>query len=295
MCKIEDLETALEVFDQVPFGISITDTDGTILTINSVFQKVTGFSREELIGKKIGKQTGIMYSGYHDDAFYSNLWNHIKSGKTFKGLIKNKRKDGHLYWQDVTISPYINKDSGEIEHFIAYILDSTVAVENENFLNRIINTIPGLTYIIDFEINENIFQSKNTERILGYNPSDFQHRPNLYDELIHPKDLQRVKTLDSIIKTFPNGETVDFEFRVRHADGSFRWLRAKEAVFDRDQEGKPNKKIGIAIDVTDEKKQMHKLNSIEESIQRLLAGSKEISEILTRGEDVSRLEQYRDK
>ncbi len=80
---------------------SITDEAGTILYANDKFCEVSKYNREELIGQN----HRIINSGYHTKAFFKQMWDAIKSGNSWQDEIKNKAKDGTIYWVDTVIIP----------------------------------------------------------------------------------------------------------------------------------------------------------------------------------------------
>ena len=102
----KDRDTLIEAVQQVGEAIVITDISGTIEFVNPAFEEITGYTKDEVIGKN----PNILKSGKHDDAFYRGLWETIASGKTFSGRMVNKRKDGSEYTEEVTISPIISVD-----------------------------------------------------------------------------------------------------------------------------------------------------------------------------------------
>ncbi len=106
--------------EQSSSSIVITDTDGNVEYVNKKFEEVSGFSFEEIIGKK----TKILKSGEQIADYYKDLWQTIKSGKDWLGEFHNKRKNGELYWERVAISPIKNND-GIITNFIAIKDDIT--------------------------------------------------------------------------------------------------------------------------------------------------------------------------
>ncbi len=112
--------------DAAANSIVITDKDGIILYINSAFTKLTGFTKEDTFGKK----TNILKSGKHTQSFYEELWNTILSGEIWTGRMINKKKNGELYTEEMTITPVKNKE-GEIINFIAVKQDKTLEVERE--------------------------------------------------------------------------------------------------------------------------------------------------------------------
>ena len=109
-----------QAVQQNPIAIEISDANGIIEYINPAFEKITGYSSGEIIGQN----PRILKSGYHSNAFYKNLWNTILSGKEWIGELKNKRKNGKLYWEEAIISPIFN-NKGNITHFVAVKEDVT--------------------------------------------------------------------------------------------------------------------------------------------------------------------------
>ncbi len=101
-------------------GIVITDSRGTILWVNKAFTTLTGYSREEAIGKK----PSVLKSGKHDGAYYRRLWEIITAGGIWRGEITNRRKDGSLYIEDMTITP-VRDANGEVSRFVAIKQDVT--------------------------------------------------------------------------------------------------------------------------------------------------------------------------
>lgn len=101
-------------------AIVITDRDGVIVWANAAFGTYTGYSAKEAIGQR----PSLIKSGKHDFAFYEHMWNTILSGKVWRGELTNRRKDGSLYHEDMTITP-LRDDGGVVTHFIAVKQDIT--------------------------------------------------------------------------------------------------------------------------------------------------------------------------
>ena len=113
----ERLTSAIE---QVVEAVVVTDPEGKIQYVNSAFEMVTGYSREQALGQN----PRILKSGEHDLAFYQGLWQTISSGKSWKGILVNKRKGEKLYTEDVTISPVCDA-GGRIVSYVAVMHDIT--------------------------------------------------------------------------------------------------------------------------------------------------------------------------
>ena len=100
--------------------IVITDTAGTIEYVNPAFTTVTGYSREEALGQN----PRILNAGQQDEAVYAELWATITSGEIWSGRFINKKKDGSLFTEDVSIFPIFDP-TGEITNFVAIKRDIT--------------------------------------------------------------------------------------------------------------------------------------------------------------------------
>ena len=93
--------------------VGITNQKGIIIYANDNFCKISKYSREELIGQ----HNQIVSSGYHSNAFNQNKLETVASGKTWKGEIKNKAKDGTFYWVDTTIIPFLDEHGKPYQYF----------------------------------------------------------------------------------------------------------------------------------------------------------------------------------
>ncbi len=119
--RIDEARTRLAAaVDQASELIFITDTEGLIQYVNPSFEKVTGYTRQEVLGLK----ASLLRSGKHDAAFYAGMWSTIARGAVWKGRIVNRKKDGTLYEEEATITP-IRDHSGRIVSYVAVKRDVT--------------------------------------------------------------------------------------------------------------------------------------------------------------------------
>jgi PAS domain S-box-containing protein len=105
---------------QSPASVIITDAQGKIEFVNPKFSQITGYEINEVLGEN----PRILNSGTHSNEMYKNLWKTISSGKEWRGEIKNKKKNGDFYWEDVSISPIFNED-GKLVNFVGVKEDIT--------------------------------------------------------------------------------------------------------------------------------------------------------------------------
>ncbi|MDD4991786.1 MAG: PAS domain S-box protein [Paludibacter sp.] len=112
--KDDQINKLSQAVEQSPILVVITDLDGHIEYVNPAFTHVTGYSSEEVNGKS----TKILKSGKTDKAVYADLWNTISSGMEWHNEWINKKKNGELYWESVSITP-IHDESGSIINYLA--------------------------------------------------------------------------------------------------------------------------------------------------------------------------------
>ncbi|MRJ02829.1 MAG: EAL domain-containing protein [Epsilonproteobacteria bacterium] len=121
-----DLEVLSRAFDAHE-AITITDSSGKIIKVNKAFERITGYREDEVVGRN----PNILKSGRHDKEFYQKMWETIKEQGYWKGEIYNKRKDGTIYPELLSISA-IKDSQGNITNYIAHFFDITELKEAQD-------------------------------------------------------------------------------------------------------------------------------------------------------------------
>ncbi len=112
-------------------AIAITDKAGNILKVNSAFEQITGYKESEVLGKN----PSILKSGKHDKAFYQQMWDEIKKKGFWKGEIYNRRKDGTIYPEILSITA-VKDEKGEIQNFVSHFFDISDVKKVQEELRR---------------------------------------------------------------------------------------------------------------------------------------------------------------
>ena len=141
--KEAEMQTRLQTqtLEAAANAIIITDTEGLIVWCNQAFLLLTGYESPEVLGHS----TRMLKSGEHDKSFYKSMWDTISQGKVWQGELRNKRKDGSVYIEDMTITPVTNPD-GDISNYIAIKQDATERIE----------------------LNEQLVRNERNQRIISY-------------------------------------------------------------------------------------------------------------------------------
>ena len=124
-------ELLIKAIEQAGEIVIITDLAGNIQYVNPAFEAVSGYSRQEVMGKN----PRILKSGKNDEARYQGLWKAISSGKTWEGRLVNKRKDGTFYTEAAVISP-VRDSAGKIVNYVGVTKDITEQLRLEGQLRQ---------------------------------------------------------------------------------------------------------------------------------------------------------------
>jgi PAS domain S-box-containing protein len=164
-----ELLTQHSALESAANAIVITDTKGVIQWVNPAFTKLTGYERDEAIGQN----PRVLKSGVHDREFFRNLWQTVLGGSVWHGTITNKRKNGHHYQEEMTITPVRSKQ-GTITHFVAVKQDITERLraeqrlrETEQFFRSVLELAPDGLMVAD---EKGIIRLANAqcEKLFGY-------------------------------------------------------------------------------------------------------------------------------
>lgn len=122
--RMREAEAAIRlsasVFEATTEGIMVTDTEAKIVSVNSAFTKLTGYAADEIVGQN----ARILKSGRHDADFYGAMFDQLGKTKFFKGEVWNKRKDGSIYLEQLSISA-ICDDAGDVTRYVGVCSDIT--------------------------------------------------------------------------------------------------------------------------------------------------------------------------
>ncbi|MGL1861747.1 MAG: transporter substrate-binding domain-containing protein [Pseudodesulfovibrio sp.] len=141
--RTADLKKISVAVEQSSAMVLITDMVGIIQYVNPRFAEITGFTSEEAVGKN----PKILNSGSHPRKFFDNLWDTVRSGKSWNSDILNKKKNGQLFWVRVSIAPIVN-DNSELTNFVAVMEDITDRKAQEERFQALLDAAPDAMVIV---------------------------------------------------------------------------------------------------------------------------------------------------
>ncbi|OCR02224.1 histidine kinase [Oscillatoriales cyanobacterium USR001] len=143
--------------------------------------------------------------------------------------------------------------------------------ESQRFAQHIAEASPNILYIYDLIEQQNIYINRQIGEILGYTPEEIQKMgATLFSNLMHPEDFAKLNEYQQKIENSNDRNIFEIDYRMKHRDGSWRWLKSRDAVFARTPEGKLKQTLSAASDITEQKQ-------AEDKIRLLLATTQAIN------------------
>jgi PAS domain S-box-containing protein len=121
--------------------------------------------------------------------------------------------------------------------------------DRNRLIDGILKSTPASIYIFDCDQGRNELVSARAQTLLGYADAEWQERSTAFLELMHPDDRSRVPAHFDHIRSAPDGTVLQFEYRVRHADGGWRWFLSCDSSYERGADGSLRKILGTAFDI----------------------------------------------
>ena len=246
--------------------VAITDQKGIIKYANENFCKISKYSEEELIGQ----DHRIINSGYHPKEFIRNLWVTIANGRIWNGELRNRAKDGTIYWVDTTIVPFLN-EQGKPYQYVAIRADITERKLAEENLKRLLKEVSDYKYALDESSIVAItdqkgiikYANENFCKISKYSAEELigqDHR--IINSGYHPKSFIR-----ELWVTIANGNIWHGELKNKAKDGTYYWVDTTIVPFLNEQ-GKPYQYVAIRADITERKKAEEEIHSLNNELEK---------------------------
>jgi PAS domain S-box-containing protein len=189
--------------------VSTTDVKGNITYVNDTFCEISQYTREELIGQN----HRILKSGHQPDEIFVDMWRTIANGNVWRGIVKNKKKDGTYYWVHTTITPVLDPNTRKPVKYIAVRVDITAEKEKDALLAESNQNIEQLNTSLALakDALEKKLQARDTE---------------IHESVRYAQRLQRavLTPIEDLRSLLPPGYSLEVMFQPRDAvSGDFYW------------------------------------------------------------------------
>lgn len=245
-------------FDRSPIGAAIVSKDFRFTRINDSLGRILGYAPEELVGRTFADVTHPDH--IQDDMVQVKrlLASEIDQYVTDKRYL---RKDGSVTWAHLSVS-LIRDDTGAPLYFLPMVEDindrkiaEEALRESQYFIQKIIDSSPSLIFIFDLERQIITFANHEVFNSLGYSPADLEKLgPNLLAAILHPDDAHLVNQHLQRMRAAQDGDILEDDYRVKHANGEWRWLRSRDIPFGRNAKGEVKLVLSSALDITERKR-----------------------------------------
>lgn len=241
-------------------GVVITDAKERIQWVNKAFERISGYSLEEVVGKVPGN---FLQGKDTNPETVNYIRQRIANAQSFECEIVNYTKLGKAYWIKISGQPLFDKD-GKLSQFFALEEDITDRKKNEELLKKAEErwqfALEGAgdgVWEFNFLTGE-IYFSTGYKKMLGYTDTNFKNDVFEWLNKIHPDDLEEIKATD---KLYEKGKISHHkrEYRIKNIEGKYIWVLDRGMVISRTDEGKPLRIIGIHTNITERKEIEEKL------------------------------------
>ncbi|HEY9880986.1 MAG TPA: PAS domain S-box protein [Leptolyngbyaceae cyanobacterium] len=278
----QDSQRFLElVLDSIPQAVFWKDCNGLYQGCNRNFARDAGLaSNEDIVGKCDRDLPWWNSEAAHSRQREQHILN---TGIPELHLVEIQRQsDGQTRWLETSKVPLHNSNGqligilGSYEDITARRQAEEALRESQRFVQSIADTSPSILYIYDVQEKSTVYINRELKGTLGYAPEVFQQaNQDVVTHLLHPDDVATVMVHRQQLNTAQDGEILEMEYRMHHANGEWRWFRARDAVFSRDAQHQVKQIIGVALDISDRKR-------AEVEILRTLEREKELNALKSR-------------
>lgn len=244
---LEDVRAELDIRKRIMNETSIvseSDLRGDIIAINDKFCEVSQYSKSELIG---APHSTTRHPDMPKDTFKS-LWQTIRQGRTFRGLIKNRAKDGTPYYVDAVIAPIMGKDN-KPKKFLGVRYDITKTEIERHHARGILDAIRKAYAVVEFDLSGKVLDANDRFlTTMGYSLDEI--KGHHHGTFVDPEYRQSREYKQFWEKLF-RGEFEGGQYKRKTKDGRTIWLQASYNPIC-DEMGRPFKVVKLATDVTEQ-------------------------------------------
>ncbi|MBK9574803.1 MAG: EAL domain-containing protein [Rhodoferax sp.] len=255
----ESLSLRDRALEKVQEGVALADADRKLTFVNEAFERLTGYTRAELIGKNCA----VLQGDKTNKQTAQEIREKLHAGQTFQGDILNYRKDGSTFWNDLSITPILGSNGTVVEFFgvqrdITAEREAALALrQSQEQLNLVLKGSNDGLWDWD-PVTDTTERSDTWFQMLGYDKNEFPTNRASWPGLVHPDDLAPVSAaMDALLAG--TQDRYSMELRLKHHDGHYVSVLSRGYI-QRDDAGKPTRICGTTTNLTEQKEREAKLS-----------------------------------
>ncbi len=268
------------IFHHSAVSVALTDLQGNYIKVNRATEAIFGYSEAELLSMNFQVLTHPEDLSSDLELYQQLIAGELESYKIEKRYI---RRDGEIIWGLLTVSLVPNA-YGDISFSFGMIEDITDRKrseterdrieaslrESQQFIQKLADSTPSTLYIFDLTKKANVYINRQAADGLGYEQEYVTEMgADFLPSVCHPEDLEPLQRHFAALVTAADREVVQLEYRMRHANGNYRWFCSYDTVFKRDATGKVTQIVGTALDISKAKRAEAVRKRVEAQYQQL--------------------------
>jgi PAS domain S-box-containing protein len=251
-------------------GIAILNADGDVIYCNAARLKIYGY---DSIDQLLGKSWKVFYEGTELQRFEQEVLPTFVQKGSYMTEALGCRRDGSKVPIDVSLTLLPDGEMICIVRDISEKKQAEAALrESQRFTQQIAGASPNILYVYDLIEDKTVYANASITQILGYTVEEIQAMDRqMLATLMHPEDLSKMPNYLQQVEAGSEGDIFEIEYRVRHKNGSWRWIVSRDTVFAKTAKGKLKQILGTGIDISENKQ-------VEDEIKLLVAATQAISQ-----------------
>jgi len=264
------------ILDTAPVGIFWKDCDGVYQGLNAATVKILNLPEASAL---VGHTDAALPWDADALAQIQAQDRHVLATATpyVDRLQTIRRNDGTQVWLETSKVP-LTDAAGNVIGLLGTTQDISQRRQAElnlqasqRFIESIAHAMPGLLYVYDVPAQRSIYTNREVGDLIGYTPAAIQAMgADFIPQVMHPDDLPAFGAHLQRLQQAQWGDVLVFEYRMRHANGEWRWFISRDAIFQRDEQGQLQQIIGTAQDITDSKAAAGQLVHLSERLSLAL-------------------------